>query len=91
MPSVSPSLPGAFVLSLDFELHWGVRDHQAAEGPYRAALLGAREAVERTLDLFAAYDVAATWATVGFLFARSRGELEAASPAERPTYVDLEA
>ena len=29
----------------------------------------------------AAYDVAATWATVGFLFARSRDELEAASPA----------
>jgi len=82
------SLPGALVLSLDFELHWGVRDHHAADGPYRAHLLGARTAVERTLDLFAAYDVAATWATVGFLFARDRAELEAARPAERPAYAD---
>ena len=82
------ALPGALVLSLDFELHWGVRDHHAADGPYRANLLGARTAVERTLDLFATYDVAATWATVGFLFARDRRELEAASPAERPAYAD---
>ena len=88
MPSVSPSLPGAFVLSLDFELHWGVRDHASADGPYREHLLGARTAVERTLDLLAAYDVAATWATVGFLFARSREELEAASPALCPDYGD---
>ena len=28
-------LPGALVVSLDFELHWGVRDHPAADGPYR--------------------------------------------------------
>ena len=32
--------------------------------------------------------MAATWATVGFLFARSRDELEAASPALRPGYAD---
>ena len=81
-------LPGALVLSLDFELHWGVRDHASADGPYRDHLLGARTAVERTLDLLAAYEVAATWATVGFLFARSREEMEEASPALRPDYAD---
>lgn len=79
---------GALVLSLDFELHWGVRDHRAADGPYRGHLLGARTAVEQTLDLFAAYEVAATWATVGLLFARSREEQVAASPSLRPSYVD---
>jgi peptidoglycan/xylan/chitin deacetylase (PgdA/CDA1 family) len=77
---------GALVVSLDFELHWGVRDHAPADGPYRANLLGERRAVPALLSLFREYDVAATWATVGFLFARSRAELERCSPAVRPAY-----
>jgi peptidoglycan/xylan/chitin deacetylase (PgdA/CDA1 family) len=76
------------VISLDFELHWGVRDQRSAHGPYRANLLGAREAVLRTLDLFAEFGVAATWAAVGFLFARSRDELERFAPTVRPAYQD---
>lgn len=79
---------GALVISLDFELHWGVRDHKAPDGPYRANLLGARDAVLRTLELFRDFEIAATWATVGFLFARSRVELERVSPALRPAYDD---
>ncbi len=74
------------MISLDFELHWGVRDHQAANGPYQAHLLGARMAVEHLLDLFTEYEVAASWATVGFLFASSKRALEAASPSVRPAY-----
>jgi peptidoglycan/xylan/chitin deacetylase (PgdA/CDA1 family) len=74
------------VISLDFELHWGVRDHQPTTGPYRHNLLGAREAIPRMLDAFARHGVAATWAIVGFLFAESRDELLAYAPAERPTY-----
>lgn len=77
---------GALVISLDFELHWGVRDHEPVDGPYRANLLGAREAVPRMLDLFDDYTVDATWATVGFLFARSREELERHRPDVRPRY-----
>lgn len=79
---------GALVLSLDFELHWGVRDHAPADGPYRRSLLGAREAVPAILDLFREFEVAGTWATVGFLFARSRAELEGGSPALRPSYAE---
>lgn len=78
----------ALVVSLDFELEWGVRDTLATGGGYRDALLGAREAVPRTLDAFEAAGVAATWATVGFLFAESREELEAYRPAVRPAYHD---
>ena len=77
---------GALVVSLDFELHWGVRDTMPVDGPYRENLLGARTAVPRLLDLFEAFDIGATWATVGFLFARTRDELEAYSPAVRPRY-----
>lgn len=81
---------GGLVISLDFELEWGVRDTVAAGGGYRAQLLGAREAVPRMLERFAAAGVAATWATVGFLFAESRDEIEAFAPPPelRPRYAD---
>jgi len=79
---------GALVISLDFELHWGVRDKCAVDSPYRENLLGARNAIPRMLDLFEQFDVAATWATVGFLFAESRRERQEFSPGIRPNYQD---
>jgi len=78
---------GAFVVSLDFELHWGVRDRRAPDGSYRSNLLGERVAVPALLDLFKEFDISATWATVGFLFAGTRDELERFRPATRPAYV----
>jgi peptidoglycan/xylan/chitin deacetylase (PgdA/CDA1 family) len=85
---VSRTLPGALVLSLDFELHWGVRDHTPADSPYRRNLLATREVVPRTLDLFESFGVAATWATVGMLFARTRADLERFRPRVLPSYAD---
>jgi hypothetical protein len=79
---------GAFVISLDFELHWGVRDQFPLEGAYTANLLGARTAVPKMLRLFEEFDIAATWATVGFLFARSREELLSFYPTVKPSYTD---
>ena len=79
---------GGLVVSLDFELAWGVLDYPGAEGPYKANLLGAREAIPRMLELFDRYELAATWATVGFLFAESREELEHYLPTLRPAYAD---
>lgn len=76
------------VISLDFELAWGLRDLYGAGAPYWENVRGAREAVPRLLDLFNEFDVAATWATVGFLFAESREELIAHWPEERPGYRD---
>ena len=55
------------MVSLDFELYWGVRDKTSLEA-YKANLLGARHIIPRLLELFAHYGVRATWATVGFLF-----------------------
>jgi peptidoglycan/xylan/chitin deacetylase (PgdA/CDA1 family) len=78
---------GALVISLDFELRWGVRDKTPLDGgSYRQNLLGEWEAVPRMLALFEEYDIAATWATVGFLFARSKQELEEFSPSVKPVY-----
>ncbi len=77
---------GALVISLDFELHWGVRDKRSVDGPYRENLLGARHAIPQILDLFEEFGVAATWATVGFLFAKNRLERDEFSPSLRPQY-----
>lgn len=75
-------------MSLDFELAWGVFDTLGSDGPYGANLHGAREAIPRLLELFEGLGVAATWATVGFLFATSREELLAFAPERRPQYQD---
>lgn len=80
--------PGALVVSLDFELEWGVVDTLAVGGGYRDALLGARKAVPRMLDAFQTRGIAATWATVGFLFAESRDELDAHAPGVLPHYAN---
>jgi peptidoglycan/xylan/chitin deacetylase (PgdA/CDA1 family)/protein-L-isoaspartate O-methyltransferase len=76
---------GTFVVSLDFELHWGVRDLWSVE-QYRANLLGARAAVPALLALFEEFGVHATWAIVGLLFCESRDEMMAALPTRTPSY-----
>jgi peptidoglycan/xylan/chitin deacetylase (PgdA/CDA1 family) len=85
--SVGPGY-GAFVISVDFELHWGVRDHERPNGPYGPNLHGAREAIPRLLELFERNGISGTWAIVGFLFARSREERRKFEPALRPRYCD---
>jgi peptidoglycan/xylan/chitin deacetylase (PgdA/CDA1 family) len=78
-------MSGAFVVSLDFELHWGVHDRLPL-ATYRENLLGARRAVPAILRSFDAFGVRATWAIVGLLLCESRRELLAALPERRPSY-----
>lgn len=80
-------MSGHFVISLDFELLWGVRDH-ADKQAYGQNVLGARHAVPRMLDIFAETSIRATWATVGFLFCGTKEELMASLPAIRPQYAN---
>lgn len=63
-----------FMISLDFELIWGVRDH-ATRDSYGTNVLGARDAIPRMLDLFERSGIRSTWATVGFLFADGKEHL----------------
>jgi len=79
--------PGVFVVSLDFELHWGVCDRLTVD-EYRENLLGARRAIPAMLALFEQFGIHATWATVGFLFYDRREALLSAVPAELPTYAE---
>jgi len=85
--SMSERERGVLVISLDFELHWGVFDHLSVED-YRTNLLGARTSIPRMLELFEEFEVHATWATVGLLFFGTRDDLIGGLPAERPRYAD---
>jgi peptidoglycan/xylan/chitin deacetylase (PgdA/CDA1 family) len=73
------------VISLDFELYWGVR-HMPTVKRYRRNLVGARIAVPAILDLFSEYGIHATWAVVGFLFFDHTRALIEHAPALRPSY-----
>ena len=85
--AVPARLPGAFVISLDFEINWGVRDQQTL-AQYGANLRGVRQAVPAMLALFAEYGLHVTWATVGLLFFGTKAELLAHQPAIKPDYAD---
>ena len=76
---------GKLLISLDFELMWGVRDKRTVSG-YGKSIIGARKAIPQLLNLFRKYDIHATWAVVGFLFARSRRELTEFIPSLLPAY-----
>jgi peptidoglycan/xylan/chitin deacetylase (PgdA/CDA1 family) len=80
---------GALVISLDFELHWGVRDHCRLDATERRRLLAARDVVPEILNTFRDHAVSATWATVGLLFARSRDEAEQYRPLVKPKYEEV--
>ncbi|HUD18083.1 MAG TPA: hypothetical protein VMQ59_12505, partial [Acidimicrobiales bacterium] len=74
-PRTTSARPGALVISLDFELHWGMRDHVDRQSPTYADLAGSRRVVEDLAAVFADRGIRATWATVGFLFASTGAEL----------------
>jgi peptidoglycan/xylan/chitin deacetylase (PgdA/CDA1 family) len=74
------------VISLDFELHWGIRDHADRTTAAYADLAPSRRVVSELSAMFEARGVRATWATVGMLFASTRDEVEAVRPTRRPAY-----
>lgn len=76
---------GTFVVSLDFELLWGVHDHETKES-FREQIYGARKAVEEMLKLFDQYGIHATWGIVGMLMAENREEIFKFAPELKPQY-----
>lgn len=74
-----------FVMSLDFELFWGVADTQTVAG-YGRNVLGVWQAIPRLLGLFDRHRVKATWATVGMLMCRNYEHWRGIRPAILPTY-----
>ena len=80
---------GTFMVSLDFELFWGMLDVCPLE-QYRDNVLGGKKAIPQLLKLFEKYGIHATWATVGFLFADNYRELSQFFPKRRPGYAKPE-
>lgn len=76
---------GSFVVSLDFELMWGVRDKRT-RASYGANIVGEQTVIPRLLDVFAKYGIHATFAVVGFLLFRGKSELLSSLPPLLPTY-----
>lgn len=81
---------GTLIVSLDFELYWGMQDVCDLR-EYRDNLLGVWNAVPELLEIFRQNGVHATWAAVGFLFADSSRTLaQYMPPAElRPGYENM--
>jgi peptidoglycan/xylan/chitin deacetylase (PgdA/CDA1 family) len=76
---------GKFIISLDFELMWGVRDLVTIE-QYGNHLRGVHTAIPLMLQSFAKYQVGATFATVGFLFFENKAQLLQHLPRRQPQY-----
>ena len=73
------------IVSLDFELFWGMQDCIDLT-EYEANILGGRKAIPQMLELFQKHGIHATWATVGFLFGKNEEELRKYFPEQKPTY-----
>lgn len=78
-----------FVISLDFELHWGGFEKWPIDR-YRQYFLNTRAVIPRMLQVFESYDIHVTWATVGLLFGESRESMHRFLPEQKPTYLQRE-
>ena len=62
---------GKLVISLDFELLWGMRDKKTIE-TYGENILGVQQSIPKMIEIFNEYEINATFSTVGFLFAKKK-------------------
>lgn len=78
---------GKFVISLDFELHWGGAEKYdlIQMSDY---FMTTRKLIPEMLSIFESYNIRATWATVGFLFAKDKEQLISFIPDNKPTYTN---
>lgn len=66
---------------------WGVRDKQSINS-YGKNILNGRKAIPKVLKLFEQYDINATWAIVGLIFAKNKEEMLEYTPNILPNYLD---
>lgn len=74
-----------FIISLDFELHWGGFEKWPL-ADYRQYFLNTRQVIPQMLRLFHEHEIHVTWASVGMLFHSNRESLLKNSPQLRPSY-----
>lgn len=76
---------GALVISLDFELYWGIGDH-IDYNKYRLYFDNTIETIPAILNLFVKHNIHCTWATVGMLWNESWEEWQKNIPSKLPDY-----
>lgn len=76
---------GTLVISLDFELVWGIFDHIIIKDRVNY-FNDTINTIPKMLDLFVKNDIHVTWATVGMLFNRNWEEWEHNVPIRTPNY-----
>lgn len=79
-------MPSKFIISLDFELHWGGAEKWDISKMH-TYFLETRRSIPEVLKIFKGSEIRATWATVGFLFAKSKDQLLEFCPELRPAYL----
>lgn len=75
----------SFVITLDFELFWGVADKHTVAG-YGRNVFGEWDAIPRMLALFRECGLRVTWATVGMIMCRDYRQWREIRPSIPPTY-----
>ncbi len=81
-------MKGKFVISLDFELVWGIFDHIQLEQK-KTYFENTLTVIPQLLQCFEKHNLAVTWATVGMLFNRNWEEWNTNMPDERPSYTNI--
>ncbi|MGB7842221.1 MAG: polysaccharide deacetylase family protein [Salinimicrobium sp.] len=76
---------GALVISMDFELLWGVFD-KVNWIEKKEYFLNTRKVIPQILQLFEKYEISCTWATVGMLFNENWEEWSQNIPEVLPEY-----
>lgn len=80
---------GNLIISLDFELLWGVFDVLDYE-ERRKYFENTRRVIPEILNLFHTYNIKATWATVGMLFNKNWEEWNKNKPDLLPEYKNID-
>jgi len=87
-------MTGTFIISLDFELHWGGFEKwqlpMAGNLDYSEYFLSTRKAIPQMLALFSKYKIHVTWAGVGLLMHENKKTLVNNFPLSKPTYINKE-
>lgn len=83
---VENNIQGSLVISLDYELMWGVRDMFTPEDYGQSNVKQVGEVISRLLQLFYKYDIHATFATVGLIFCKDKKQAIQYSPVLKPSY-----
>ena len=81
-------MSSTFIISLDFELFWGV-SHSKTIKEYKKNILGTKYVIPKLIDYFNKYEIHCTWATVGMIMCKDYNEWQSINPKILPTYSNM--